>query len=154
MAELAQHGVVNCSAKTFMHGKVVATLALGTRRLYQWMVSSRAGMGACCAVLWWSHALLLSPAPCCPRMPPLSTARPVVLQDDNPMLSMHPTDFTNDPQVIARNARMAAVNAALAVDLTGQVRLGRWLQPERWLASRHALAALDLQWLVWIGQGS
>lgn len=43
-------------------------------------------------------------------------------QDDNPMLSMHPTDFTNDPQVIARNDRMAAVNAALAVDLTGQVR--------------------------------
>lgn len=37
------------------------------------------------------------------------------------MLSMHPTDFTNDPQVIARNDRMAAVNAALAVDLTGQV---------------------------------
>ncbi len=50
--------------------------------------------------------------------PPASLA----CQDDNPMLSMHPTDFTNDPQVIARNDRMAAVNAALAVDLTGQVR--------------------------------
>lgn len=49
----------------------------------------------------------------CPSAPPP--------QDDNPMLSMHPTDFTNDPPVIARNDRMAAVNAALAVDLTGQV---------------------------------
>ena len=37
------------------------------------------------------------------------------------MLAMHPCDFTNNPHIIARNDRMAAVNAALAVDLMGQV---------------------------------
>jgi acyl-CoA hydrolase/RimJ/RimL family protein N-acetyltransferase len=40
---------------------------------------------------------------------------------ENPSLEMHPSDFTNDPFVIAKNARMIAVNSALAVDLTGQV---------------------------------
>jgi acyl-CoA hydrolase/ribosomal protein S18 acetylase RimI-like enzyme len=41
--------------------------------------------------------------------------------DENPMLELHPSDFTNDPFVIAKNARMVAVNSALSVDLTGQV---------------------------------
>ena len=41
--------------------------------------------------------------------------------DDNPAVEMRPSDFTNDPMVIARNDRMVAVNSALAVDLTGQV---------------------------------
>jgi acyl-CoA hydrolase/RimJ/RimL family protein N-acetyltransferase len=39
----------------------------------------------------------------------------------NPELEMHPSDFTNDPFVIAKNARMIAINSALSVDLTGQV---------------------------------
>ena len=40
---------------------------------------------------------------------------------DNPALELRPSDFTNDPVTIARNDRMVAINAALAVDLTGQV---------------------------------
>ncbi|MET0794574.1 MAG: GNAT family N-acetyltransferase [Polyangiaceae bacterium] len=40
---------------------------------------------------------------------------------DNPVLELRPSDFTNDPLVIARNDRMIAINSALAVDLTGQV---------------------------------
>jgi acyl-CoA hydrolase/GNAT superfamily N-acetyltransferase len=40
---------------------------------------------------------------------------------DNPAIEMRPSDFTNDPGVVARNERMVAINAALAVDLTGQV---------------------------------
>ncbi len=40
---------------------------------------------------------------------------------DHPMIEMRSTGFTNDPQVIARNERMMAINSALAVDLTGQV---------------------------------
>lgn len=40
---------------------------------------------------------------------------------ENASLEMHPSDFTNDPFVIAKNTRMIAVNSALAVDLTGQV---------------------------------
>lgn len=41
--------------------------------------------------------------------------------DDNPMVEMHPSDYTNDPFVIAQNPGMVAINSALAVDLTGQV---------------------------------
>jgi acyl-CoA hydrolase/GNAT superfamily N-acetyltransferase len=41
--------------------------------------------------------------------------------DDHPALELRPSDFTNDPTVIARNDRMVAINSALAVDLTGQV---------------------------------
>jgi acyl-CoA hydrolase/GNAT superfamily N-acetyltransferase len=41
--------------------------------------------------------------------------------NDNPVLELRPSDFTNDPLIIARNERMIAVNSALAVDLTGQV---------------------------------
>ncbi len=40
---------------------------------------------------------------------------------DHPMIEMRPSEFTNDPAIIARNERMISVNSALAVDLTGQV---------------------------------
>ncbi len=40
---------------------------------------------------------------------------------ENPALELRPSEYTNDPFVIARNDRMVAINAALAVDLTGQV---------------------------------
>jgi 4-hydroxybutyrate CoA-transferase len=41
--------------------------------------------------------------------------------DDNPIYEMHPTSYTNDPFVVAQNEKMAAVNSAIEVDLTGQV---------------------------------
>lgn len=41
--------------------------------------------------------------------------------NDNPMVEMHPTEYVNDPFVIAQNERMVAVNSAIEVDLTGQV---------------------------------
>jgi len=41
--------------------------------------------------------------------------------DDNPLVEFHPTEYTNDPFVIAQNDRMTAINAAIEVDLTGQV---------------------------------
>ncbi len=41
--------------------------------------------------------------------------------DDNPMVEFHPTEYTNDPFVIAQNERMTSINSALEVDLTGQV---------------------------------
>ena len=40
---------------------------------------------------------------------------------DNPSVELRPSDFTNDPFVIAQNDDMVAINSALAVDLTGQV---------------------------------
>jgi 4-hydroxybutyrate CoA-transferase len=41
--------------------------------------------------------------------------------DDNPIFEMHPTEYVNDPFIIARNERMVSINSALEVDLTGQV---------------------------------
>jgi acetyl-CoA hydrolase len=51
----------------------------------------------------------------------LGTRRCFDFLHDNPAVELHPTDYVNDPQVIARNDRMVAINSALAVDLTGQV---------------------------------
>ena len=41
--------------------------------------------------------------------------------DDNPLIELHPTEYINDPYVIAQNERMVAINSAIEVDLTGQV---------------------------------
>ncbi|MFX1502563.1 MAG: GNAT family N-acetyltransferase [Promethearchaeota archaeon] len=41
--------------------------------------------------------------------------------DDNPMVEFHPCDYTNDPFIISQNKKQVAINAALSVDLTGQV---------------------------------
>lgn len=41
--------------------------------------------------------------------------------DNNPVFEFHPTAYTNDPALIARNDNMVAINSALQVDLTGQV---------------------------------
>lgn len=41
--------------------------------------------------------------------------------DDDPRFEFHPSDYVNDPFVIARNDRMVSINSALQVDLTGQV---------------------------------
>jgi 4-hydroxybutyrate CoA-transferase len=40
---------------------------------------------------------------------------------NNPMIEMHPVDYTNDPFVISQNDNMVAINSALQVDITGQV---------------------------------
>jgi acetyl-CoA hydrolase len=41
--------------------------------------------------------------------------------DDNPVVELHPTEYVNDPRVIAANDRMVAINSAIEIDLTGQV---------------------------------
>ena len=40
---------------------------------------------------------------------------------DNPMIELHRSVYVNDPFIIAQNDNMVSVNAALSVDLTGQV---------------------------------
>ena len=44
--------------------------------------------------------------------------------DDNPIFELHPTEYVNDPFVIAQNDRMISINSAIEVDLTGQVCAG------------------------------
>jgi len=51
----------------------------------------------------------------------LGTKRLFDFVDNNPIFEFHPTSYTNDPLLIARNDNMVAVNSALQVDLTGQV---------------------------------
>ncbi len=51
----------------------------------------------------------------------LGTRRLYDFIDDNPMFEFYPNEYSNDPFVISRNDRMVAINAALEVDLTGQV---------------------------------
>jgi 4-hydroxybutyrate CoA-transferase len=51
----------------------------------------------------------------------LGSKRTFDFLDNNPVVEFHPSDYVNDPFVIAQNERMVAINSALAVDLTGQV---------------------------------
>ena len=40
---------------------------------------------------------------------------------NNSSVEFHPTEYVNDPFVIAQNDKMVAINSAIAVDITGQV---------------------------------
>ena len=51
----------------------------------------------------------------------LGTERLYDFAHNNPVFEIHPTDYTNDPFVIAGNEHIVAVNSAIEVDLTGQV---------------------------------
>ena len=74
---LVECGAVNCQRKNYQPGKIIATFALGSRKLYQFM-----------------HR--------------------------NPMLEMHPVDFTNDPSLAGQNDKLVSINATLQIDLLGQ----------------------------------
>ena len=39
----------------------------------------------------------------------------------NPQLELRATDYTHDPEVLAKSHKLAAINAAIEVDLTGQI---------------------------------
>lgn len=51
----------------------------------------------------------------------LGTRRLYRFVDNNPIVEMHPTEYVNDPFIIAQNEHMVAINSAIEVDLTGQV---------------------------------
>jgi acetyl-CoA hydrolase len=51
----------------------------------------------------------------------LGSQRTFDFLDNNPFVEFHPTEYVNDPFVIAQNEKMVAINSALAVDITGQV---------------------------------
>lgn len=51
----------------------------------------------------------------------LGTKRLYRWVDNNPLVELHRTEYVNDPFVVAQNDRMVAINAAIEVDLTGQV---------------------------------
>ncbi|MBF0270572.1 MAG: GNAT family N-acetyltransferase [Magnetococcales bacterium] len=41
--------------------------------------------------------------------------------DNNPHVEFHPSEYVNNPAIIARNHKMVAINSAIEVDLSGQV---------------------------------
>lgn len=41
--------------------------------------------------------------------------------DNNPVVELHPSEYVNDPYVIAQNEKMVSINSAIEVDFTGQV---------------------------------
>ena len=51
----------------------------------------------------------------------MGTQRLYDFVDDNPLIEFHPCDYTNDPFIVSQNERMVSINAAIQVDLTGQV---------------------------------
>jgi acetyl-CoA hydrolase len=51
----------------------------------------------------------------------IGTQRLYSFVDDNPIVELHPTEYVNDPFIIAQNDRMVSINSAIEVDLTGQV---------------------------------
>lgn len=75
---LFSKGVITNRKKGYNEGKIVASSAIGTRNLYDFM-------------------------------------------HDNPAIEFHPSDYVNDPGVIARHKRMIALNVAMTMDLTGQI---------------------------------
>jgi len=75
---LIEAGVINGSKKTFHPNKIVVGIALGTRKLYEFV-------------------------------------------HENAAFEFLSNKYINDPYLIAQNERMVAINAALEIDLTGQV---------------------------------
>lgn len=51
----------------------------------------------------------------------LGTQRLYDFVHDNPIVEMHPTEYVNDPFIVAQNDRMVAINSAIEIDITGQV---------------------------------
>jgi ribosomal protein S18 acetylase RimI-like enzyme len=71
-------GVITNRRKGFNEGKLVASAAIGSRNLYEFL-------------------------------------------DNNPAVDFRPSDYVNDPFIIARHHRMVSMNVARTMDLTGQV---------------------------------
>jgi 4-hydroxybutyrate CoA-transferase len=51
----------------------------------------------------------------------LGTQRLYDFVDNNPVVELHPSQYVNDPFIIAQNDKMVSINSAIEVDLTGQV---------------------------------
>jgi acyl-CoA hydrolase/GNAT superfamily N-acetyltransferase len=87
--ELVSRGVVTNRKKGLNEGKIVASYAIGSRNLYDFL-------------------------------------------HDNPSIEFHPSDYVNNPSLIAGHNRMVSLNMASYMDLTGQVAVDA--QPENYFS--------------------
>ncbi|MHC1725681.1 MAG: GNAT family N-acetyltransferase [Syntrophobacteraceae bacterium] len=76
--ELVSRGVITNRQKGLNEGKIVASHAIGSRNLYEFL-------------------------------------------HDNPSIEFHPSDYVNNPSLIAGHNKMISLNSASYMDLTGQV---------------------------------
>ncbi|MFZ0132091.1 MAG: GNAT family N-acetyltransferase [Desulfobacterales bacterium] len=74
---LVARGVVTNRKKEVNEGKIIASAAIGSESLYEFM-------------------------------------------HDNPGIELHPSDYVNNPAVIARHRKMVSMNVAMTIDLSGQ----------------------------------
>ncbi|MFZ0611752.1 MAG: acetyl-CoA hydrolase/transferase C-terminal domain-containing protein, partial [Desulfobacterales bacterium] len=74
---LVARGVITNRKKGVNEGKVIASAAIGSESLYEFM-------------------------------------------HDNPGIELHPSDYVNNPGVIARHHKMVSMNVAMTIDLSGQ----------------------------------
>ena len=74
-------GNINNQKKGINEGKMVASMAIGSHNLYEFL-------------------------------------------NDNPAVDFHPSDYVNDPFIIAQHNKMISMNVASTMDLTGQVSTG------------------------------
>ena len=74
-------GNINNKKKGINEGKMVASMAIGSHNLYEFL-------------------------------------------NDNPAVDFHPSDYVNDPFIIAQHNKMISMNVASTMDLTGQVSTG------------------------------
>jgi len=75
---LVSRGVITNRRKGINEGKLVASAAIGTSNLYEFL-------------------------------------------HDNPAIEFHPSDYVNNPAIIASHNKMVSLNVATVIDLTGQV---------------------------------
>lgn len=75
---LVARGVITNRKKGFNDGKLVASSAVGTELLYEYI-------------------------------------------HDNPSIDFYPSDYVNDPSIIARHNKMVCINVGMSMDLTGQM---------------------------------
>ena len=76
--KLVSRGVITNLKKGYQEGRMVASSAIGTSNLYEFL-------------------------------------------HDNPSIDFQPSDYVNDPGIIARHNKMVSMNVAMSIDLTGQV---------------------------------
>ena len=75
---LVARGVITNRKKGFNDGKLVASSAIGSQLLYEYI-------------------------------------------HDNPSIDFYPSDYVNDPGIIAKHNKMVSINVGMSMDLTGQM---------------------------------
>ena len=77
MIDLVDKGVITGEKKTIHKGKIIGSIAMGTKKLFDFI-------------------------------------------DNNPVVEMRPSEYTNNWNIVARNLRMCSINSVVQIDVTGR----------------------------------